>query len=165
MLEQAIELAAVVQSGQRIDPRQRVDELIHRGVLDGHGGVADHGPQKGAIFDGVRGTSARGQRHDADTLALGIEQRRGHAGHLTVEPEREEEAGIACHDRRNPAVVRIERGWKVLRDLDGQLELSLRGADPDGDAVAGEEAAQPEAQPIENRGQLHDLVELGHQVD
>ena len=127
--------------------------------------MTDHGPQKGAVLDGVRGTSARGQRHDADPLALGIEQRRGHAGHLTIEPEREEEAGIAGHDRRDPAVMRVERCREVLRHLDGQLEGSLRGADPDGDAVAGEEAAQSEAQPIQNCRQLHDLVELGHQVD
>jgi len=76
-----------------------------------------------------------------------------------------EEAGIACHDRRDPAVMRVERRREVLRHLDGQLERSLRGPDPDGDAVASEKAAQPEAQPIQNCRQLHDLVELGHQVD
>ncbi len=37
--------------------------------------------------------------------------------------------------------------------------------DPDRHTVTGEEAAEAGAQPIEYRGELHDFVEFGHQVD
>ena len=127
--------------------------------------MADHGAEEGAILDGIGGPAPRGQGDDADPMRLRVEQRRGHAGHLAVQPEGEDEADIAGHDGGNPAVVGIERGREFLSHFDSELELSLRGTDPDGHPVAGEEAAQSEAEPIEDGRELHGLVELGHQID
>ena len=111
---------------QEVDPGQRVDELVHGRVLDGHGRVADHGAQEGPILHGVGGAAARHQRHDSDPCSLGVEQRCRHAGHLAVEPEGEEEAGVARHHGGDPAVVRIERRGEVLGDLDGALARMVR---------------------------------------